>query len=473
MNSTASRSRAVGTMAALLALGVFAPGTARAWTHTGFAWVPQEDFPVPYYVAGRQDCENTVVDALPDPDNYCKEFIQQGHQTWHDQAACAAVSSEYQGENPNIGFFIDYNNYVSFDDPGPDGDITTRADDDITDAGTLAVTRSNPGRQLFTFNGKVYHQNTDADIVFENDINFGTPDEMETGCNGKIDILGVGTHEIGHLYGMGHSCEEGDPCQDPILRSATMFWTTDSCTTAADDLNEDDIEGITALYGPSASFACSNQLSDDLALGVVPFDLKCSVVSDYLEEITSVEWHWGDGSDTSSGLNASHTYTEQGNFTVEVDVNGDREACGPEGWSNEFRKVGFVRACDVPAPEFTVEHVDGLEYQMLNDTDVSVYGCYSNIQWEIYKGGSVTGEPIAELSYSGWEPKITFPDEGTYTIVLNLGGPGGTGAATVTLDAKDYRGEGYSACDSTGGSGAGLAAGGLLALVLRRKTRKA
>lgn len=461
------------TSLAMLALGLLTPGAAHAWSHTTFAWVPQEDFPIPFNVSARADCEETVVGAVADPGNYCQEMSIRGFNAWRDQAGCAAVSGEYVGECENVGFLNNGEQWLTFNDPGPDGDITTRADDDITDAGVLAVTLSRPGEQLFTFNGKVYYRNIDADIVFENDVNFATPAEIEASCGGRIDIEGVATHEIGHLFGMGHSCEEGDPCQDPDLQAATMFWTAPNCSTAADDLNVDDIQGITALYGPSASFACSNQLSDDLALGVIPFDLKCSIVSEYREEITGVEWRWGDGGDAGSGLDAQHTYTEPGNYTVEVAVNGDREACGEDGWSNNYRKVGFVRACGEPEPAFEIDHVDGLTYQMLNDTDVSVYGCYSNIEWQVYKGSSVSGEPIADLTYSGWEPRLTFPENGTYTVILNIGGPGGTGAAKITLDVKDHRGDGYSACNtSTAAGSATLALGGLAALLLRRRARK-
>lgn len=469
MNVSKTTTRAAGSIALLL--GFLAPGQASAWTHTGIAWVPQEDFPLPWHSAGRADCEDSVRDARPEDVNYCQEFMQYGHDAWKEQAACASITNEYVGENPNIGFLRDFKNYTSYDDPGPDGDVTTRDDDNITDVGTLAVNLSRPGEQLFTFNGKVYYRNTDSDIVFENDVNFATPEEIEQNCAGRTDIRGVATHEVGHLYGMGHSCEEGDPCVDPALKEATMFWTAPNCSTGAGTLNEDDIEGITALYGPSASFACSHQISDSLALGVIPFDLKCSIVSEYREEITEVEWHWGDGSGDSTGLSASHTYTEPGNYTVEVSVTGEREACGEDGWSNEFRKVGFVRACGVPEPEFAVEHVDGLAYQMLNDTDVSVYGCYSNIEWQVYKGDKVdAGQMVEELTYSGWDPTITFPEDGTYTVVLNLGGPGGTGAAMTTFDVKEHRGEGYSACDTTSGAaGTGLLLSGLVLLGLRRK----
>ncbi|MBA2321174.1 MAG: PKD domain-containing protein [Deltaproteobacteria bacterium] len=250
-----------------------------------------------------------------------------------------------------------------------------------------------------------------------------------------------------------------------------MYWASEACTTHGDDLNADDIEGITALYGPSASFVCSHELSDELATGNVPFELKCSVVSDYLDEITSVEWRWGDGA-VSEGNSASHVYESAGNYTVEVVVEGDRESCGDDGWTNTFRKVGFVRACAEPVPEFRIEHVDGLKYSMLNETDVSVYGCYSNIEWQVFSGSDVSGEPIQTLTYNGWDPNITFPDDGMYTVVLNIGGPAGTGAASLTFEADNHRGQGYAGCHTaTGTGGAALAMLAGLAGLARRRAR--
>jgi hypothetical protein len=437
------------------------------------AWVPQTDFPFKFWVAPRADCEETVVNDRPDPENYCQELAQAGHDAWRDQAGCAGLSNQYQGESINCGFTTDYENHISFNDPGADCDITTRDDDDTTDPGVLAVTLPVPNNseQLFVFEGVVYKHIIDADIVVENDVLFASPEDC---AQGGSDILGVMTHEIGHSYGMGHSCEENDPCQDPDLQDATMYWTAPPAgdCTRSDDLNTDDIQGITALYGPSASFTCDHELSESLATGVVPFDLSCSIVSDYRDEIDDVTWAWGDGPEVSKDLDATHTYTTSGNFTVAVEVHGNRDSCGEEGWTNTFRKVGFVRACTAPVPEFSIDHVDGLVYQMLNESDVSVYGCYTDIQWQVFQGANTTGKELTDLAYQGWEPKITFPDEGTYTVVLNLGGPGGNSAAKITFDVKDYRGQGYAACDSSASGASALAFVGLAGLLLRRRARK-
>ena len=57
----------------------------------------------------------------------------------------------------------------------------------------------------------------------------------------------------------------------------------------------------------------------------------------------------------------------------------------------------------------------------------------------------MNGEPVKTLS--GWEPDLELDDvgPGEYTIVLNVGGLGGTGAAMATVDVG--RGTG---CNTSG-----------------------
>lgn len=441
---------------ALLALAT----PALAWKHTLRKWNP-EDMPIRYEVAddGSQttDCEETV------PPGYCTEVSAEGFDAWHD-AACAEFAVEYDGVAPNIGSTLDYRNRITFNDPTQ-----------VIEPGTWAVTYSPALGAAGVIDGVTYTHILDADIVFNDNATFVTGDVAAQGCAGApfgpgASMEGVMTHEIGHFFGMGHPCEDpnkgGGPCTDPVLLDATMYYTVGNCDSTQDDINEDDIEGFTALYGPYATFSCSHQVTEEQAIGVVPFDLNCVINSEYLNEISSVEWNFGDGG-SSAELNATHTYTDPGNYTIQVMVHGEREACGPEGWTNNFRRVGFVRACGVPEAAFEVTHVDGLKYQMLNDSDVSVYGCIADIQWQVYKGKGTGGAPIGD-PIKAWEPIVEVPEEGEYTVVMNLGGIAGTGAAMATFEAKDTRGEGYG-CSSTGSAAGGV---GLLligALAVRRR----
>lgn len=435
------------------------PGSALAWKHIDpapYVWLP-EDMPIPYRI--QEDCEDSV------PADYCEQMIHDQYEDWK-AVPCIDLEFEYMGPyegnaSGEIQTFDlgDRTNHWSFDDPSNDLEPGV--------LGATLVQRFGVGFQLFGIN---YQHADNGDICFNDNVDFGTHEEIAGGqCSGQTNMRSTAVHEAGHFLGLGHSCDDGEICNDPDLLGAVMYWTSPACDTLIEP-QLDDIQGITPLYGPSARFACSHKVPDaDLALLVVPDTIKCVVESrDFLQDVTNATWTWGDGA-TSEGINASHEYTEPGNYTVRVEVDGQSEGCGEDGWSSDFRKVGFVRACDVPEVAFGVEHVDGLQYQMLNQTDVSVYGCIQDIEWNVYKGGKVSGNPVEGMSVKAWEPIFEFPEEGEYTVIANIGGPAGTGAAKLTFDVKNRRGEGRG-CDTVGATGVGgFALLGLGLLGIRRR----
>lgn len=452
-------------VAAVVSLA-FAP-SAFAWRHLGSMWLP-EDFPLAYYVADDEieddipwqmsqnpdaDCEETV------PSGYCKESMLLAMDQWNNEVPCSDVDLYDGGVIANQGFTsTNFKNYITFNDP----------ENEIEEVATLAVTLPLGIGTAAIIQGTVYKHMYDADLIFNEDSVFDTHYNIEAGnCNGGTNIRAVMTHEMGHSLGLGHSCEQFESCTDPLLRDATMEWSEGSCNVDAQSINQDDIDGISVLYGPYATFECSHSVSDELSQGNVPFDLKCSLDSKYLAEVTAAEWNFGDGG-TSSDLSPTHTYSEPGNYTIQLTVNGAREDCGADGWEYKFRRVGYVRACDVPEASFHVEHVDGLTYKLVNESDVSVYGCIDDVQWDIFSGAAASGSTTVP-AVKAWEPEITLPEEGEYTVVLNLGGPAGTGAAKVTFEAKDRSGQGR--CATGVGDGLGLLplSFALVALSRRRK----
>lgn len=443
----------------LLPLLVLAlPQASWAFTHTGRMWLA-EDFPLKYWVADdgteASTCEETV-----DQPGYCADMIQQGYGNW-EAVGCAEIHADYMGVCENNGHNSgNLQNWITFNDPN----------EEIEESGTWAVTYTVGQGIAKIIDGVVFTHATDSDIVF-NDANiFDSHEDIVNGaCNGGADILAVATHEIGHTLGLDHSCQEGDPCADPVLREATMYWAAGTCDITGADINEDDIQGITALYGPYATFSCSHALSEDLSLGIVPFELKCVIESESIDEVDKATWRWGDGA-VSESLNATHVYEKAGNYNVQVEVHGNREVCGEDGWTFEYRKVGYVTACDLPIPDFTIVQSEGRSYQLINDSDVSVYGCLQDISWVIHEGDSVNG-PVVGEPLKAWEPLIEVPEYGTYTVVLNLGGFAGTTAAKLTFDAKP---KGISCSTGPEGSaaGLGLAAIGLLFAGRRRSTRR-
>jgi hypothetical protein len=268
---------------------------------------------------------------------------------------------------------------------------------------------------------------------------------------------------------MAHSCEEEDvaagECDGQDLYDAVMFWTGGPCEVGDAALNEDDIEGITALYGPYATFNATTDTRGGVPLEVC-FDLSSN------SAITEAEWNYGDGqSDVTTDPEICHTYTEQGQYTINVAIRGNSDDCGE--WEYTERERALVVVCEPPQP---AEGFDGiftfdrssedddldagtLVYQMVNQADLSVYGCIEQAQWDVFEGGELI------QSIKAWSPKLALPGPGAYEIVLNLGGPGGIYAESLTIEAEEATG-----C-STVGAGAGLLGVfiGLLGAGLRRR----
>lgn len=294
-----------------------------------------------------------------------------------------------------------------------------------------------------TINGLTY-QYRECDIVFNDNVDFGATPDIEAGsCSGETAIEGVATHEIGHLLGMGHSCEQGESCTDSVLREATMFWSVGACDLGQNEINEDDITGINALYGASVDFESPSDLTGAVPLSV-DFGLVLGGSSDATVTLNSAHWNFGDGN-TADELDTSHTYETPGQYTVTVTTNLSADGCGD--YATTTSKIGYITACNPPAPEdglegfFQMQQEDGFTYQTVNHTDTSVYGCVDMIAWQVYEGGSVDASKLVDFNGDGdgdtigaWSPKITFPKAGTYTVVMNVGGPAGTQAGMLTID---------------------------------------
>lgn len=445
--------------ALFLASALFAP-RAEAYELMGLAW-SAEDLPLQWWMTDYEEdsLENASQYGYASVSDYQAAMMSESYTNWY-AAECAEISDVYMGiDEGNEGFVNDGINKVCFDDPT--GTLGAGVLAAAMPRGTSEFLREQDGIYLYRF--------SDVDITFNDNIDWGLTEELEEGCTGEsTGIEHVATHELGHLWGLGHSCEEDDVCTDEALRYATMYWQTSACDLGQAQINSDDIAGINALYGPFATFD-----TEDERFGGVPLTVCFDLYASENAEVTEVAWSFGDGQ-TSTETDPCHTYEQQGQFTVVVTITGTAETCGE--WSFDYRERAYVVACAEPGPGidpetggaygglFTYEHVEGLQYQLVNRTDTSVYGCLDTVVWQVYSGEELIDE------ISAWSPKIELPEEGTYRVLLNVGGPGGMAAAEIEIDTT---------ADKDGGCNAAPVGFGLLGLlsslglVLGRRRRDA
>lgn len=437
---------------ALSALALGSSAQAATYNYTGFMWDPVDDLPLKWSIGDGWD------DRL-DPE-YQEQLLNESFGRWVDEAPCAGLSDDPQGvrSGDNGGFSSDYKNVVYWDDPA--GDLGS---------GVLGLTlcRWTQTSVLKTVDGSPIYPAYDCDIAFSADVNFGTTEEVgAASCNSLYSIQGVSTHEIGHLWGLGHSCEDGDPCTDPQKKQATMFWSVDTCNDGQDNLHDWDIGAITQLYGPAASVTVNSaEFPDkDTTFGGVPLEVCFAIEANEAVDVT--EWNFGDGN-TSTEAAPCNTYTTQGQYTVVAHVEGHTDDC--DYYEYDDRNIAYVLACEPPKPAegfnglFTYEPSEGLTYQMVNQADTTVYGCVDRVQWDVFKDGGA--EPIQSIQ--AWSPVVEFPEEGSYRVVLNLAGPGGQVAEELTFEVTDV---GTGGCSTTRG-GLGLA-GALVGLGLALSRRR-
>lgn len=418
---------------------------ALAWKHTQFVW-NSNDFPVEWWMS---DHITTQLDA-----EYQVEVQYTAINNWPEDAPCAGIQHEYMGVRQGhwaSGAGNDAINTIYYDDPAGQNDETALGVTYSNTAGERAFELRDP-YESDTLN--TYYHTVNSDIVYSEWVKWASTEAIDAGdCAGsEYSIESTSTHEFGHFWGMGHSCEETDvqngDCTNLEWFDATMFWTGSACDISRTSLNEDDIAGITALYGPAAFFDAVSETSGGVPLEVC-FELQTKGDS---TEGLSVEWSFGDGA-TSTEFDPCHTYEEKGQFTVFVSVTGDDEECGD--YSFDVREAAFVLACEAPqAAEgfgglFTYEWTEDATYQMVNQADTSVYGCVNQVQWDVFKGGEL------QQSINAWSPKIDFGEDGTYEVVLNLGGPGGITAESITIEVG-----------SEGGCSSVPAAAGLLGVLV-------
>ncbi len=192
-----------------------------------------------------------------------------------------------------------------------------------------------------------------------------------------------------------------DPVTDPIVIYASghlVAWVDEYVLDAGE-------QDPTGPPPPVARFAAN------VTKGGMP--LTVQFTNQTFGDYTSSLWSFGDGQ-SSTATAPTHTYTQLGDYTVTLTVNG-------AGGSHTKSQKDYIQV-NVPQPpiaDFAVARQSGLApltVQFANTTT----GDYTSSHWDFGDGQSSTES----------SPIHTYAITGTYTVKLTATGPGGTNTIT-------------------------------------------
>jgi len=129
--------------------------------------------------------------------------------------------------------------------------------------------------------------------------------------------------------------------------------------------------------------------------------------------IDTWSWKFGDGN-TSNDQNPSHTYSTEGNYTVELIVSNDYGA-------DTLTKTDYIAVGSAPTAEFTSDTANIAEGEMINFEDQSS-GAIDTWSWKLGDGNTSSTQ----------NPSHTYSSAGTYTVELTVSNDYGGDTETKT-----------------------------------------
>lgn len=150
---------------------------------------------------------------------------------------------------------------------------------------------------------------------------------------------------------------------------------------------------------PVANFIC------DKTSGIAPLTVKFT--SNSTGEISLYQWDFGDGNESTES-DPSHTYINPGTFNAALTVAG--------GGGTDSKSQTITVSPPAPIAGFSCDKSSGAAPLTVNFFSTST-GAITSYAWN-FGDGSISSET---------NPSHTFNNVGTYTVVLTVTGPGGSG----------------------------------------------
>lgn len=423
----------------LVLAALLASGPAFAWSHTGRALVA-EDRPLQVSVEVDPVVPNLTSEQVV-------EELQAIVAAW-DAASCG-IGVEFVGE-------VDYADptdvpdgqlHLTFAPLGDDTYIYSR----LGQAPSFEVAFERDDRTYLRAEPGAWVINADVPMAGQAAIDDGT-------CFFQYSVQMIVGILIGNQLGLGSSTDS----------AALMGPVTPVCEVKRP--TADDAAGLDALYGPWASFVCVNpdaaEPLDGEVVGVVPFEMDCTVVADDQTVVQEASWSFGDGGQ-GTGTEVVHGYDRSDNYSMVVDIVGEHATCGP--FERKAQRFNYVRACTDPHPDFRFERELGLSFRLVNLSDLGTYGCVNEVEWSVF---DEDGDRVFQST--AWEPIVELPEDGVFRGVMELIGPGGVTVVEAEVDTQAGSRRTFSMGSGchTSGAPAGLVGLGLVSLLALFRRRR-
>jgi len=222
-------------------------------------------------------------------------------------------------------------------------------------------------------------------------------------------------------FGDGNTSTEQNPVYEYVFTgdyTVTLMITGPGGADTLTKVNYIDVNYIS----PTADFVGTP------TSGTIPLEVTFTNLS--VDSVNTWNWDFGDG-ENSYLESPVHTYVAEGIYTVSLTVGGP-------GGSNEMIKIDYITAtADAPIADFEGTPITGNTPLLVNFNDLST-GSIDTWDWDFGDGES------SNIQF----PEHTYVSAGTYTVSLNITGPGGNDEMikidyiTVTTDAPvtDFEG---------------------------------
>ena len=163
---------------------------------------------------------------------------------------------------------------------------------------------------------------------------------------------------------------------------------------------------------PSAAFTAS------ATEGEVPFSVQFNVNN--TDNIQSYDWRI-DGETFSNNPNPELTFTEAGEYLIELTVTGEG------GQDSRQRVITATRPPDAPNVTIAADPESGDVPLTVNFTSTSTGGTINEYQWDFGDGAISTDA----------NPTHIYEQQGTFDVSLTVSGPGGSQTRTTTVTATE------------------------------------